>query len=178
MLAEEVGVNERTLRRAVGEGTLRGTRRSPRRLELSLAERQYVRRSWRLLAALRGALRTEPNVRFALLFGSMAAGADTADSDIDVLVDLRDGSLERMVDLNTKLSAVTGRSVDVVRLKDAEGEPSFLAEVLAYGRVLVDREGQRSQLRRRKAQLEGRGRQEDARRTGAALAGIDALIGA
>lgn len=177
LLAEEVGVNERTLRRAVGEGTLRGTRRSPRKLELSLTERQYVRRSWRLLAMLRGALRTEQNVRFALLFGSVAAGADTADSDVDVLVDLRDGSLERVADLNTKLSAATGRNVDVVRLEDAEGEPSFLADVLAYGRVLVDREGLRSRLRGREAQLERRGRQDDARRTRAALGGIDGLIG-
>ncbi len=178
LLAEEMGINDRTLRRAVAEGTLRGTRRSPRKLELSLAERQYVRRSWRLLAALRGALRTEQNVRFALLFGSVAVGTDTADSDIDVLVDLRDGSLERVTDLNAKLSAATGRSVDVVRLEDAEGEPSFLADVLAYGRVLVDREGLRPRLRMREAQLDRLGRQDDARRTQAALAGIDGLIGA
>jgi predicted nucleotidyltransferase len=178
LLAEEVGVSERTLRRAVAEGTLRGTRRSPRKLELSLAERQYVRRSWAMLAALRGALRTEQNVRFALLFGSVAAGADTADSDVDVLVDLRDGSLERVVDLNAKLSAAAGRSVDAVRLKDAEGDPSFLGDVLAYGRVLVDREGLWPRLHRREAQLDRRGRREDARRIRAALAGIDELIGA
>jgi predicted nucleotidyltransferase len=178
LLADEVGVNERTLRRAVVEGTLRGTRLSPRRLDLSLTERQYVRRSWQLLAALRSALRTEHNVRFALLFGSVAAGTDTVDSDIDVLVDLRDGSLERVADLNTKLSAVTGRSADVVRLKDAEGEPSFLADLLAYGRVLVDRDGLWPRLHEHEAQLDRRGRQEDARRTRAALAGIDALIGA
>jgi predicted nucleotidyltransferase len=178
LLAKEVGVNERTLRRAVDEGTLRGRRLSPRRLELSLAERGYVRRSWRLLAALRRALRTEQNARFALLFGSVAAGADTADSDIDVLVDLRDGSLERVADLNTKLSVATGRSVDVVRLKDAEGEPSFLADVLVYGRVLVDRDGLWPRLREREPQLDRCGRQEDGRRTRSALAGIDGLIGA
>jgi predicted nucleotidyltransferase len=178
LLAEEVGVNERTLRRAVDEGTLRGTRHSPRRLELSLAERRYVRRSWSLLGTLRGALRTEHNARFALLFGSTAAGTDTVVSDIDVLVDLRDGSLERVADLNAKLSAVTGRRVDVVRLQDAEGEPSFLADVLAHGRVLVDREGVRQRLRRREAELGRRGRRQDARRTRAALAGIDELIGA
>lgn len=178
LLAKEVGVNERTLRRAVDEGTLRGRRLSPRRLELTLAERGYVRRSWRVLAALRGALRTEQNVRFALLFGSVAAGTDTAASDIDVLVDLRDGSLERVADLNAKLSVATGRNVDVVRLEDAEGELSFLADVLAYGRVLVDREGMQPRLHRREAELGRRGRQEDAGRTRAALVAIDRLIGA
>lgn len=177
-LAHEVGVNERTLRRAVAEGTLRGIRRSPRKLDLPLTERQYVRRSWGMLARLRSALRTEPNVRFALLFGSTAAGTDTAASDIDVLVDLRDGSLECVADLKTKLSAVVGRSVDVVRLEDAEAEPSFLVDLLAYGRVLVDREEQWSRLRRREGELDRRGRAQDARRTRAALAGIDRLLGA
>lgn len=178
LLAEEVGVNDRTLRRAVAEGALRGTRSSPRKLDLSLAERQYVRRSWAMLARLRRALRTEPNVRFALLFGSTAAGTDTAVSDIDVLVGLREASMERMADLNAKLSAVAGRPVDIVRLEDAEAEPSFLADVLAYGRVLVDREGQWLKLRRRKVELEERGRVQDERRTRAALAGIDRLLGA
>jgi predicted nucleotidyltransferase len=126
LLAEELGVNERTLRRAVSQGTLVGSRRAPRRLELTLQEREYVRRSWGLLSALRAALRTECNVRFALLFGSTAAGTDTEDSDVDVLVDLRDASFERVADLRTKLTRLVGRPVDVVELKDAETEASFL----------------------------------------------------
>src|SRR5271165_1720836 len=94
LLAEEVGVDERTLRRAVGLGTLRGNRSTPRKLELSLSEREYVRRSWGLISTLRAALRTEQNVRFALLFGSAAIGTDTSASDVDVLVDLGDASFE------------------------------------------------------------------------------------
>ncbi|HVA18785.1 MAG TPA: hypothetical protein VMU55_01255, partial [Solirubrobacteraceae bacterium] len=70
MLARDVGVNERTLRRAVTQGTLRASRPSPRKIEIPLAESQYVRRSWPIIAGLRATLRTEPNVRFALLFGS------------------------------------------------------------------------------------------------------------
>ncbi len=123
-------------------------------------------------------MRDERNVRFALLFGSMAAGTETPASDVDVLVDLRDASLDRVADLNAKLSAATGRSVDVVRLEDAEGEPSFLADVLAYGQLLVDREGLWPRLRRRRGTLDKRGRMQDARRTRAALAGIDRLLGA
>lgn len=75
-LAHDIGVSERTLRRAVNDGTLRGSRPSPRSLDLPLSERSYARRAWPLLAALRTALRTEPNVRFALLFGSAATGED------------------------------------------------------------------------------------------------------
>lgn len=48
-------------------------------------------------------------MRFALLYGSAAAGEDTPDSDVDVLVSLRDG-----------------RDVEIVRLEDAERKPSFL----------------------------------------------------
>src|ERR1700730_1235978 len=123
LLAGEVGVNERTLRRAISQGALRASRPTPRTLELALAERSYVRRSWPLLSALRAALRTEHNVRFALLFGSAATGADTSRSDVEVLVDLRDPSLERVVDLSTKLTEIMGRPVDVVRLQDAETDP-------------------------------------------------------
>jgi predicted nucleotidyltransferase len=102
---------------------------------------------------LRTALRTEPNVRFALLFGSTATGTDTPESDVDVLVDLRNASFERVVDLTTKLTRLVGRLVDVVELKDAESEPSFLAQVVADGRVLVDRENLWPRLRGREGGL-------------------------
>ena len=176
LLAEEVGVNERTLRRAVSQGTLHGSRPTPRKLDLPLREREYVRRSWRLLSTLRTALRTEQNVRFALLFGSAATGMDTPGSDVDVLVDMRDASFERVVDLVTKLTRLVGRPVDVVELKDAEAEPSFLAQVVADGRVLVDREELWPRLRSREAALRRRGSQHDAQRLHTALAGIDRLL--
>jgi predicted nucleotidyltransferase len=176
MLAEQVGVSERTLRRAANHGTLRARRSGPRSLELSLSERVYVTRSWPLISALRGALRTEPNVRFALLFGSAATGADTPQSDIDVLVDLRDASFERVVDLSTRLGALFDRRVDVVELDDAEREPAFLAQIVADGRVLVDREQLWPNLHRREAQLRRRGSHEEATRLHAALAGIDRLL--
>ncbi|MGH2903070.1 MAG: type VII toxin-antitoxin system MntA family adenylyltransferase antitoxin [Solirubrobacteraceae bacterium] len=176
LLAEEVGVNERTLRRAVSQGTLRGSRPTPRKLQLPLAEREYVRRSWGLISTLRTALRTEQNVRFALLFGSAATGVDTPGSDVDVLVDLRDASFERVVDLGTKLTRLAGRPVDIVELKDAEVEPSFLAQALGDGRVLVDRKDLWPALRHRESGLRRRGSHDDARRLRSALAGIDHLL--
>jgi uncharacterized protein len=175
-LADELGVHERTLRRAVAQGSLRAVRPTPRTLQIPLSERQYIRRSWTLLSALRTALRTEHNVRFALLFGSVARGTDAPGSDVDVLVALRDPSLERIVELGAKLSEAAGRQVDVVRLEDAEAEPSFLADVFADGRVLVDREGLWSRLRGREVSLRREGRTTDARRARAALAGLDRML--
>jgi predicted nucleotidyltransferase len=176
LLAREVGVHERTLRRAIAEGSLRGVRPTPRTLDISLSERDYVRRSWKLFSALRAALRTEQNVRFALLFGSVARGTSAPGSDVDVLVALRDADLERVVELGAKLTGATGRSVDVVRLQDAESEPSFLADVIAEGRVLVDREGLSARLRSREPRLRRAGRRTHTERTDVALGGIDRLL--
>jgi predicted nucleotidyltransferase len=143
---------------------------------MSLSERQYARRSWALLSALRTTLRTERNVQFALLFGSAARGTDTPESDVDVLVGLRDPRLERIVELGAKLTAATGRRVDVVRLEDAQAEPSLLADVVADGRVLIDREGLWPRLRDREANLRREGRRADARRARAALAALDRVL--
>lgn len=175
-LAGEVGVNERTLRRAVNEGALKASRPSPRVLELPLSERLYVRSRWPLIAKLRQALRTEHNVRFAMLFGSTARGEDTKGSDIDVIADLRDSSFNRMLDLSLKLEEASGRSVDVIDLEDAEDDPTFLAMALEDGRVLVDREGAWPELRRREAVLRRRGRKLDEARKRSALKGIDRFL--
>ncbi|HEX6601282.1 MAG TPA: nucleotidyltransferase domain-containing protein [Solirubrobacterales bacterium] len=140
LLAEQVGASERTLRRAVNEGTLRGTRLSARRLRLSSAEKDYVLRRWGLLAQLRLALRTEPNVRFAVLFGSAARGEDREGSDVDLLVEMIDPSLVRIADLELKLEGLLGKRVDVVAMEDAQSNPQLLAEAAREGRVIVDRD--------------------------------------
>ena len=176
MLAHDVGVNERTLRRAVSQGTLRGNWSSPRKLELPLNEQQYVRRSWATISLLRSVLRTEHNVRFALLFGSFATGSETSSSDVDVLVVLKDPSLQRFVDLKARLTEVLGRPVDLVVLDDAEREPSFLAHALTEGRVLVDRDEQWHALRGQKTRLRQWGSKLDAQRVKSALAGIDRML--
>jgi predicted nucleotidyltransferase len=178
LIADELDVNERTLRRAINEGSLRATRPTPRTLQLSPGERRYVRSAWPLISALRRSLRTEHNVRFALLFGSAARGTDTASSDIDVLVVMRDANLDRVVDLEAKLTATAGRRVDIVRLEDAERQPSFLADITAVGRVLVDREGVWPRLRRRESRLRHEARVRGGNDASAALAGVDAVFAA
>lgn len=175
-LAEQLGVSERTLRRAANEGGLRVDRPSPRVLRLPLKESAYIRRRWPLLAALRGALRTERNVRFALLFGSAATGDDSEGSDVDVLVDLQDPSLNRVLDLERKLAEAAGRPVDVVRLRDAEAQPSFFVAALDVGRVLADRDGIWRALRSDLPALRETGRERQSERKRSVLAGIDRFL--
>lgn len=178
LLADELRVNERTLRRAVSAETLRAQRPSPRRLEITPAEKRYARRSWPLLASLRAALRTESNVRFALLFGSAARGDDTPDSDVDLLVSMRDYSFDRVADLSAKLAGLTGRRVDVVPLESAEAVPLLLADAVAEGRVLVDRDRRWPGLRGREPALRRRAQRSDRRQRKAALTAIDRMLAA
>lgn len=140
-LAAELPAPERTLRRAAAEGLIHGERTSPRRFKITLREEIYLRGHWPLLRMLRTTLRTEPNVRLAVLFGSAAAGGDREDSDLDVLVILGDASIGRLADLAGRLSHRLGRDVQLVRLDDARQSPVLMADILEQGRVLIDRDG-------------------------------------
>jgi predicted nucleotidyltransferase len=138
--ASELGIPERTLRRAASEGLVRGERLSPRRFRITFREEAYLRSHWQLLRALRAALRTEPNVRLAVLFGSTAIGNDDERSDVDVLVALRDPNLGHLAELTERLSRIVGRDMQLVRLSEAEASPVLMSEVIEHGRVLVDRD--------------------------------------
>lgn len=152
-LADEIGAHERTLRRAVSQGAVRGRRDRPRRLRLEPGERDYLRRHWLLLATLRKALRTERRVRLAVLYGSVARGDEDADSDLDLLVSFAGERPHDAYELGARLQRLVGRKVDVARLERTEATaPLLLDRVLDEGRVLIDRDGQwRALLGRRRA---------------------------
>lgn len=139
-VASELEIPQRTLRRAASEGLVRGQRVSPRRFQITLREEAYLRGHWQLLSALRAALRTEPNVRLAVLFGSTATGGDHERSDVDVLVVLHDPAVGRLAELADRLSQRVGREVQLVRLAEARGTPVLMLDVIDHGRVLVDRD--------------------------------------
>lgn len=176
VLSQQVGVSERTLRRAFNEGAIHGERLSPRRLKLSANERSYVLNRWPLIAELRAVLRTEPNVSFALLFGSAARGDDTPASDLDLLVEARNPSVVRLVDLGLKLEAALGRRVDILTLEDVEENPPLLAEALQEGRVLIDRDDRWLKLRARKKGAKGSADAWIGKRKQHALGAIDRLL--
>jgi predicted nucleotidyltransferase len=146
-LAESLQVNERTLRRAWSLGTLRGTRTTPYRLELPPEERIYLRRHWSILSHLRRALRTEPNVSMAVVFGSLARGDEDMESDVDLLVALRNPGLHQRVTLAQRLRKRTGLTLETVALEDALSRPSLMVEILRDGRVLIDRDQRWPELR-------------------------------
>ncbi len=159
--AAEVGCSERTLRRHVAGGLLRGRRVARGQLELSHAEGAYLRAHWELLSTLLSTLRTERDVRLAVLFGSTATGEDTPASDVDLLVVHRHPGWRTQVDLRMRLRHALGRAVDVVMLEQAETVPSLLADVLREGRVLVDRDGLWGTLLQRREEILEAGARED-----------------
>lgn len=176
-LAEEVGTSGRTLRRAAARGAIRCQRPSERRIVVPPPEYDYVRRHWPLFDRLLAALRTAPNVRLAVVFGSVARGDEKADSDLDVLVELRgDGSGAR-AELREQLETEAGRRVQLVGLDEAERSPLLLADVLRDGRVLVDRDGRWRELKRRERAIERQAVEADRRLDGEAWAALEHLDG-
>jgi predicted nucleotidyltransferase len=140
-VAREVGCSERTLRRYVGDGLLRGRRIVSGRLEISLEEQRYLRSHWALLSQLKGVLRTEREVRLAVLFGSTAVGEDRLGSDVDMLIAPRYPDELRLAALRLRLRRALGKAVHVVSLEQAQTSPSLLADILQEGRPLIDRDG-------------------------------------
>jgi predicted nucleotidyltransferase len=156
-LARELDVEERTLRRAAAQGTLRGTRSGPRRFRLAGGEREYLGDHWSLLSGLRRALRTERGVRLAVLYGSLARGDEDSDSDLDLLIDTEDEPAVSAARLAARLEPLIGRRVDVAHLDRVEAEaPLLLDQALREGRVLVDRDGLWSRLEERRRAIHGR----------------------
>ncbi len=82
------------------------------------------------------ALREEPGVRLAVLFGSAARGEERPGSDLDVGVLLDDDAPLRLSALEVALSRAAGREVDLVSLRDAP--PLLRFEVARDGVVILE----------------------------------------
>lgn len=139
-LAGELEASERTLRRAVRDGTIRSRRLSARRLRVAPEEFEYLREHWPLLASLREAIRTEPRIRTAILAGSMARGDGRPDSDVDLVVTLDSAQALDRTRLAMRLSEKLGREVDVADLELVAADPLSLLQLIDEGRVIVDRD--------------------------------------
>jgi predicted nucleotidyltransferase len=89
-----------------------------------------------LTRAILAVFNTQPGIRLAILFCSLAAGRERADSDLDLAVDAghRLTAGEKLA-LVTELAERTGRSVDLVDLH-AVGEP-LLGQILRHGNRLL-----------------------------------------
>jgi predicted nucleotidyltransferase len=172
--AKQLGCSERTVRRYVNEGLLRGRRVTRHQLELSRAEERYLMSHWELLNGLRTALRTERAVRLAVLFGSTAVGDDDSSSDVDLLVVHRDDAPRAIAGLKVRLRRTLERSVDVVGLEQAETMPTLLVDILREGRVLVDRDGLWEGLRERELEISAAAAREERATAGRARQAVAA----
>lgn len=175
-LAADLGVEERTLRRAATQGSLRATRNGPRRLRLASGEREYLRAHWPLLSSLRRALRTEHGVRLAVLYGSLARGDEDAGSDLDLLISFADDRPLAAAKLAVRLEHLSGRRVDIADLERVEARaPLLLDRVLDEGRVLIDRDEQWRRLRERHSAIRVRARRAHRRQMAGAARAIEEL---
>ena len=92
-----------------------------------------------LTRAILAVLNTQSGIRLAILFGSLAAGREQADSDLDLAVDAGHRlTVGEKLALVTELAERTGRPVDLVDLH-AVGEP-LLGQILRHGRRLLGSE--------------------------------------
>ena len=81
-------------------------------------------------------LKNHPTVRMAILFGSLASGRGTAESDLDLAMDAgRPLDLSLKMQLISELADRIGRPVDLVDLRSA-GEP-LLGQILRYGKKIL-----------------------------------------
>jgi predicted nucleotidyltransferase len=175
-LAADLDAEERTLRRAVAQGALRATRAGPRRLQLAPGEREYLRTHWPLLSELRRTLRTEHEVRLAVLYGSLARGDEDARSDLDLLVSFADGRPVAASRLAIRLQSLSGRWVDMADLERVEAQaPLLLDRVLDEGRVLIDRDGEWDRLCKHRPALRARALRAHRRQMAGAARAIEEL---
>jgi predicted nucleotidyltransferase len=129
------------------------------------------------LAELRRALRTEPNVRLAVLYGSIARGDDTATSDVDLLVSLGKDHADAAVKLAIRLERMVDRHVDVARLNRIQDTaPLLLLQVVDEGVVVVDRDSEWSVLRARRDEIEQSARCAQEARRRRARASVEELL--
>jgi predicted nucleotidyltransferase len=170
-LSEELGTTDRTLRRAVRLGLIHAERPSPRRIEITPDEKVYLRDHWALLRDLRRALRTEPSVETAILFGSAARGDMTDASDLDLAVALRDPSPIGRIEVRDRLEQALLKDVHLIDLPSAGRAPELLLDVATEGRPIVDRADNWARLQALKPRLQREARHH-ARETARQFAAI------
>ena len=89
-----------------------------------------------------------PEIKLAILFGSLATGKGRADSDIDLAIDIGQPlSIETKMALIGKFAECTGRPVDLVDLQTV-GEP-LLGQILEHGKRLVGADADYAELIKR-----------------------------
>ena len=93
----------------------------------------------KIRAAIVSVLERHPSVSMAILFGSLAAGRECPDSDLDLAVSATAPPLtvDARIELIDDLAAALGRPIDLIDLNQAHGP--LLRQVLTTGRLMLCR---------------------------------------
>ncbi len=157
-LAAELGVTERSVRRYVALGLVRGYHLNWGHTAFRTTERVFLRERWMELAAAREALRTLPEVRLALLYGPAAFDPSAWDhGPLRVCIEL-DAVVRRARSgiVKKRLELAFQRSVSVLEIplvRSVRVRHIGLLHVLAQHRVIVDRGRRLRELRRIRVRL-------------------------
>lgn len=97
---------------------------------------------------LQDTLRGFPDVRQALVFGSVAAGTPHPDSDLDIAVEAgRPLDAADKLQLIEALAETAGRPVDLIDLRTASGP--LLGQILKHGKRILGSDADHAELIRR-----------------------------
>lgn len=89
-----------------------------------------------------------PEIRLAILFGSLAAGQEHQDSDVDLAIDAGQPlEIKAKMLLMAQLAECTGRPVDLIDLQTV-GEP-LLGQILKHGKRLLGEDAPYAELIKR-----------------------------
>jgi len=105
--------------------------------------------------ALRHVLEREPDIAYALLFGSIARGTAHAESDIDIAVELRAGAardVRSLGGLAARLESAVGHAVDLVLLEEAPVPLAY--RIFRHGHVIIERDHNALVARKARALLD------------------------
>jgi predicted nucleotidyltransferase len=80
-----------------------------------------------------------PEIRLAILFGSLAAGQEHQDSDVDLAIDAGQPlEIKAKMSLMAQLAECTGRPIDLIDLQTV-GEP-LLGQILKHGKRIFGKD--------------------------------------
>lgn len=97
---------------------------------------------------IQAALAPHPEIRQAILFGSLATGQGRHDSDVDLAIDAGQPlEMQAKMKLMAELAERTGRPVDLIDLQTI-GEP-LLGQILKHGKRILGEDGLYAELIKR-----------------------------